>query len=184
MGWMNGGRYPGMPFNQQQTFPCELTLRTTPAGMRLYIYPIEEIKSLYSTSFTLKNHTLKPGENPLSELSGDLFDIAMDVEVGAATEFGLRLHETAVTYSGGRVTSLGAVAKATPTEGSIKLRILVDRASLETFVNDGEAALPCCFIPKNQNTGLELYTKGGNAKVRSLRVSKLKSIWDGIEATQ
>src|SRR5262249_50736286 len=28
--WMNGGSYPQMPFNQQMSFPCELTLRTTP----------------------------------------------------------------------------------------------------------------------------------------------------------
>ena len=184
MGWMNGGKYPGMPFNQQQGFPCELTLRTTPAGVRLFIYPIEGIKALYTSSFTLEDHTLKPGENPLSELSGDLFDIAMDVELGESTEFGLRLHETAIAYANGKVTSLGAGANATSKEGRIKLRILVDRTSIETFVNDGEAALPCCFVPKKQDTGLELYAKGGNAKIRSLRVSKLKSIWDGYQAPQ
>jgi len=179
IGWMNGGKYPGMPFNQQQSFPCELTIRTTPAGMRLRMYPIERIKHLYTSSFTLENHALKPGENPLSELSGDLFDIAMDIEIGDATEFGLRLHETSVTYADGKVTSLGAVAKAAAKDGRIRLRILVDRTSVETFVNDGEVALPCCFVPKNLDTGLELHAEGGNSKLRFLRVSKLRSIWGG-----
>ena len=141
------------------------------------MYPIEEIKRLYTGSFTLRDHIIKPGENPLSELSGDLFDIAMDVETGSATEFGLRLHETSVTYAGGKVTSLGAAARVTAKEGRVRLRILIDRTSIETFVNDGEAALPCCFAPKNQDTGLELYAKGGDAIIRSLRVSKLRSIW-------
>ncbi|MBL7223936.1 MAG: glycoside hydrolase family 32 protein, partial [Candidatus Brocadiae bacterium] len=177
IGWMNGGKYPGMPFNQQQSFPCELTLRTTPDGIRLCMYPIEGIRRLYTSSFTLTDHILRPGENPLSELSGDLFDIAMDIEIGDATEFGLRLHGISVTYAAGKVTSLGAVARATAREGRIRLRILVDRTSVETFVNDGEAALPCCFVPKNQDTSLELYANGGNAKIRSLRVSKLRSIW-------
>ncbi len=177
IGWMNGGKYPGMPFNQQQSFPCELTLRTTPAGLRLHMVPIEGIKRLYTSSFTLKDHVLKPGHNPLSRLSGDLFDIAMDVEIGKAAEFGLRLHETSVTYADGKVTSLGAVAKVSAKQGRIRLRILVDRTSVETFVNDGEVALPCCFVPKNRETRLELYAKGGNAKIRSLRVSKLRSIW-------
>ena len=148
IGWMNGGEYPGMPFSQQQSFPCKLTLRTTPAGIRLYMYPIEEIKRLYTGSFTLRDHIIKPGKNPLSELSGDLFDIAMDVETRSATEFGLRLHETSVTYAGGKVTSLGAAARVTAKEGRVRLRILIDRTSIETFVNDGEAALPCCFVPK------------------------------------
>ena len=177
IGWMNGGKYPGMPFNQQQSFPCELTLKTTPAGLRLHMYPIEGIKRLYTSVFTLKNHILRPGENPLSKLSGDLFDIAMDIEVGDATEFGLRLHETSVSYADGRVRSLGALARASTAKGRIRLRILVDRTSIETFVNDGQAALPCCFAPKNLTTNLELYAKGGNARIRSLRVSKLRSIW-------
>ncbi len=30
--WMNGGSYPNMPFNQQMSFPCRLTLRKTPEG--------------------------------------------------------------------------------------------------------------------------------------------------------
>ena len=28
--WMNGGKYPDMPFNQQMSFPCEMKLRTFP----------------------------------------------------------------------------------------------------------------------------------------------------------
>jgi fructan beta-fructosidase len=183
IGWMNGGSYPAMPFNQQQSFPCELTLRTTPAGTRLYMYPIDEIEQLYTTTFTLKDHILKPGENPLPKISGDLFDIEMDIEIGKATEFGLRLHETSVTYADGKVTSHGAVAKVAVKQGRIKLRILVDRTSIETFVNDGQAALPCCFVPKNQETFLELYAKGGDVKIRSLRVSKLRSTWGSMQKT-
>ena len=34
--WMRGGDYPGMPFTQQMSFPCTLTLHSTPDGPRLY----------------------------------------------------------------------------------------------------------------------------------------------------
>ncbi len=36
-----------MPFTQQMTFPCELTLRTTAEGVRIVRWPIEVIKDLY-----------------------------------------------------------------------------------------------------------------------------------------
>ena len=177
IGWMRRGRYPGMPFNQQMSFPCELTLRTTSKGLRLFRYPVKEIESLHAKAFTLKNHPLKPGDNPLSEISGDLFDIEMEVEPMKATEFGIRLHETAITYAGGQVCSLGRKADAPLVDGAIKLRILIDRTSIETFANDGEVSMTSCFLPKNKDTGLALYAKGGAVRIRSLRVTKLASAW-------
>ena len=33
--WMRGGKYPAMPFNQQMSFPVELTLRSTPGDSPL-----------------------------------------------------------------------------------------------------------------------------------------------------
>ena len=45
--WMSGGNYPDMPFNQQMSFPCELTLRTTPEGIRLFREPVKEIENLH-----------------------------------------------------------------------------------------------------------------------------------------
>ena len=37
---------PGMPFNQMMCFPCELTLRTTPEGIRLFFQPVKEIDAM------------------------------------------------------------------------------------------------------------------------------------------
>jgi fructan beta-fructosidase len=176
--WMCGGKYPGMPFSQQQSFPCELALRTTAKGIRLFRYPVKEIKSLYTKSFTLTNHTLTPGDNPLSGMSGNLFDIEMEIESGDAAEVGIRLHETAITYSGGKVTSLGKEADVSPVVGALKLRILIDSTSIETFANNGEISMTSCFLPRNKDTGLELYAKGGNARIRSLRVTNLRSTWN------
>ena len=45
MAWMRGGEFPDMPFNQQLTFPCELSLRTVGDKMILCRYPVQEIKS-------------------------------------------------------------------------------------------------------------------------------------------
>ena len=177
--WMRKGEYPGMPFNQQMSFPCELSLRTTSGGLRLFRYPVEEIESLHTKAFTLESHSLKPGDNPVSGISGDLFDIEMEVEPGDAVEFGIRLHEKTVSYAAGEVCSLGRKAGASPVDGAIKLRMLVDRTSIETFANDGEVSLTSCFLPQKPDTGLELYARGGTAIIRYLRVTELASAWHG-----
>ena len=140
--------------------------------------------SLHGESFTLKDHTLEPGDNPLPPISHDLFDIEMQFEPGSATEFGIRLHETAVKVSGGKVWSLGGAAPVSLIDGCVTLRILVDRTSIETFANHGEVSMTSCFLPKQEDTGLELYTKDGNVVIRSLRVTKLKSAWGPRKPTE
>ena len=45
--WMRGGKYPGMPFNQQMSFPSSLTLETTPDGPRLFRRPVKELALLH-----------------------------------------------------------------------------------------------------------------------------------------
>ncbi|MDQ2733268.1 MAG: glycoside hydrolase family 32 protein, partial [Armatimonadota bacterium] len=79
--WMRGGVYPDMPFNQQVTFPCELTLHTTPSGPRLHRQPIREIASLHTHEDKWTNRSLKPGEALELKQSGDLFHIKMNVRI-------------------------------------------------------------------------------------------------------
>jgi len=175
--WMAGGKYPGMPFNQQQSFPCRLTLRKTPRGIRIVRYPVKEIGTLHGDTVVLKDKPLKPGTNPLAGVSGELLDIDMAVRVSQATEFSLRLHGDGVTYVGGKLVCFGRSAPLAPVDGTVKLRILLDRTSIEVFGNDGEVSMTSCILPKNKVTPLALHAKGGPAHITSLTVRKLRSIW-------
>jgi sucrose-6-phosphate hydrolase SacC (GH32 family) len=55
------------------------------------------------------------------------------------------------------------------------VEILVDRTSIETFVNEGEVSLSACFLPAGDR--LELANDRGPARIRSLRVFEIKSMW-------
>lgn len=175
--WMRGGRYPGMGFTQQMSFPCVLTLRTGPRGIRLFRYPVKEIAKLRHKPLVLTDKVVKVGSNPLAGISGDLFDIDLAVEAGAESQFGIRLHGGAVAYAGGKLTSFGRSAPLAPKDGTIKLRILVDRTSIEVFANAGEVSMTSCILPRKQDTPLDLYTKGSDLRIRSLKVWKLRSAW-------
>ncbi len=177
--WMQGGQYPEMPFNQQMNFPCELTLHQEPEGLRLHRWPAREIMALHEKPKSWHDINLKPGDNPLHDLSGDLWDIEAEFETGGAAAFGLRVRNTEIRYDAAAqaVTCLGRTAPLKPQNNRVKLRVLADRTSLEVFGNGGQVCLTSCFLPAPQERGLAVFTEGGNVKLISLTASSLRSAW-------
>jgi sucrose-6-phosphate hydrolase SacC (GH32 family) len=184
VGWMRGGRYPRMPFNQQMAFPRELRLKRTDDGHRLFSTPIREIDLLHGKRHDWSDLTLAPGGDPLSGLQGELFDIEAEFEPGEARTFGFEIRGERIAYSptDRRLTALGS-APLDLKGGALRLRVLADRTSLETFANDGQVALAGCFLPPANNKGLRLFADGGNFRVRSLRVTELKPALPALEPT-
>ncbi len=183
--WMRGGEYPGMPFNQQMSFPCELTLHETQLGLRLFRLPVREIRSLYQHTFRLPAATLSVGEKQLPELKGDLWDIEADFEVQNAKEFGIRIGSEHITYSVAQKT-LTCLSRSAPLEthrNHVKIRVLVDRTSLEVFGNDGIVSLTSCFLPKQKEKpeqneqGIGLFSTGGTVQLISFTAHALRSAW-------
>src|SRR5579862_7663486 len=177
--WMAGGSYPKMPFNQQMSFPCAMTLHNTPEGPRLYRWPVKEIQRLYARERAWRDVTVLPGQNPLRDLSGELWGVEAEFEPHGATEFGLRARGQTIAYSVPKqtVTCLGRSAPL-PMEGSrIRLRLLVDRTSLEVFGNDGRISMTSCFLPRQKDKSLAVYAIGGPVRLVSLQVRQLRSTW-------
>jgi fructan beta-fructosidase len=185
---------PGMPFNQMMTFPVSLELRTTSDGIRMCPMPIREIESLYANEKSFENKKVEPGSNLLSGFEGDSFDIEVDIELAEADRVGFRIRGLEVAYDVNTKTltsgwaafdakergliSGQSSARLEPSGGRIQLRILVDRVSIETFANNGEVYMPQDALPKDgQAKTLELFSEGGVAKVKSLAVRELESIW-------
>jgi sucrose-6-phosphate hydrolase SacC (GH32 family) len=177
--WMNGGSYPKMPFNQQMSFPCAMTLHRDVDGLRLYRWPVKEISGLYAAEHNYKDLMVHVDNNPLHGLSGDLWDIEVDFEVRDALEFGLNVRGQEIRYSvkQGTVTCLGRTAPLAAENGHVRLRILVDRTTLEVFGNGGRVSLTSCFLPRRNDLGLGVYAVNGTVKVNSYHARALRSAW-------
>ncbi len=177
--WMRDGKYPGMPFNQQMSFPCELTLQTTPERIRLYRQPIKEIENIHQKEYSWNNQILEEGENLFSHVQGELFHIQTEIEVESAAEFGFILRGESIRYTvaTSKLSCLGKSASLKMLQGKIKLEILLDRTSLEIFGNDGRVSMSFCFLPNPRNRNLKIYSSGGKARIISLKVYELGSIW-------
>ncbi len=89
IGWMDNWQYaaklPTSPWRGQMTFPRELSLRKTPAGIRLYQQPIEQIEQLAgSTDESRPTHS---------------FILAFSLDTNKGREVGLKLLANAQNYT-------------------------------------------------------------------------------------
>jgi sucrose-6-phosphate hydrolase SacC (GH32 family) len=171
---------PGMPFNQMMGVPVELTLHTTEEGLRLLANPVKELAALRAKSHTIKPQTLNPGENPLADVKGELLDLTSELALGDAAELGFKLRGVTVSYDAKKQELFCKDSKAAlkPVEGKIRLRLLVDRTSIDIFGDDGRLYMPMGVIVPSDNFSLEVYSKGGSGKINSLEVHELKSAWN------
>ena len=178
--WMRGSDFPDMPFNQQVSFPCELSLRSTPDGPRLFRYPVREIGKLLDKERLWKNVLLKPGEVFNLTKSGECFRLVADFELGsgATLVFGV-LGEKVVV---GEDYLASGTAKGTVHGKAHHIEILIDRASIEAFLNGGELSSTRFFLPKP--TGLTVTAESGPVTVTSLKIFPVKSVWGSESATK
>ena len=178
--WMRRANYPGMPFNQQMSFPCVLTLREEAGALNMYRYPVSEIESLRIKSvLSVKDQPLAPESNPLAAVKGDLFDIDAEFSVGDAKEIVFTIRGQTVQYKvpERRLRVIDREAPLAPVGDRVKLRILIDRTSLEVFGNDGRISFTSCFLADPELKDIALASVGGTARILKLDVHELKSAW-------
>jgi sucrose-6-phosphate hydrolase SacC (GH32 family) len=183
--WMSTGKdgpksWPGMPFNQQMSFPRELTLRTTPEGPRLYREPIAEIQKLYTKAHDLKPRALAPGENALAAIGHELLDIELELELKQARQVKLTLRGEQIVFDAKdrKLKAFGRSLSLVPVDGKLMLRALLDRTSIELFGNRGEVTHSGVFFRDPSDRSLGLKVEGGPAQIHRLVVHELKSIWN------
>jgi fructan beta-fructosidase len=176
IGWGQGITFPEMPFNQQMTIPCELTLRKTKDGIRMFAEPVKELESLYAHKLAHENLTVGK-ESGLEKYQIDTLDIRSDWQVGPAESFGFVIRGIRIAYFPAKqeLRCGNDAAKLAPVEGRVKLRILIDRGSIEVFANDGEAAFSIAGAADDER--MRMGSVGAETKLISLQISLLKSVW-------
>ncbi|WP_165220754.1 LamG-like jellyroll fold domain-containing protein [Aquisphaera insulae] len=171
--WMRGGSYPDMPFNQQMSFPCDLSLKTVGGSPRLFRKPAAEIATLHGREHTVGDLDLAAGQSRALPQPPDGFRLLADVECPEGSTLTFSLRGTQVVLTGGSMACQSGPATVSGRVRSVE--ILVDRASIEAFANDGEVSISGCFLPKHDR--LDVAAAGGHARIRSLRIIELKSAW-------
>lgn len=206
MGWLDDWEYaarvPTSLWRGQQSIPRALKLRKTPEGIRLIQEPVAELQELRGRHVTVENQSTEAADGLLQSkgVRGDTLEIEAEIDPGTATEFGFKVRkgpseETAIgvdrvksrlfvdrtrsgdtdfdpKFPGHQAAPLDLVSGT-----MVKLHIFVDRCSVEVFANDGEAVISDLVFPSLASQGIELYSRGGTARVVKLDVWNLKPAW-------
>ncbi|WP_353566465.1 glycoside hydrolase family 32 protein [Haloferula sargassicola] len=174
--------FPEMPFNQQLSFPCELSLRSTDDGLRLFRRPVAEIEKLEEDVISLPGTRFRIHESRTLAGDGEAYRLRAGVSSWsqeAAVVFRLRGAEVRLTPHGVKIRDVLNTQPAVSAEISREVKsveILLDRRSLEVFVNDGEVSCTRHLIPSE--SGISMKVEGGPASLETIRLARLRSMWD------
>jgi fructan beta-fructosidase len=174
--------FPGMPFNQQMTIPVDLRLRTTADGVRMFAQPVAEVEKLRGRKVEAVGgawQTVTAGKPLATGADGELLDIRATLRPSGARRCGIIARGIPIAYdTKERALTCGKVtAPLTLDGGTLHLRVLVDRGSVEVFANDGRVAVIAAVTPQGDSTAVTLFADGGDMAVRNASVAFLRSAW-------
>ena len=146
--------------------------------------PVEEIEMLRGERHSIPDTTLD-GQSKVLDVRGDALEINLDIELAGASFAGIRVRRSddgadgvRIGYDGESVW-VGGIEMPYPQaagQGSIKLRVFLDKSVIEVFVDDG-ARVATNFIDCGVNDlGVELVARGGEAAFRSIDIWEMESI--------
>jgi fructan beta-fructosidase len=207
IGWMSNWQYatitPTQEWRSAMTIPRVIELKNTVDGVRLVQNPVRELQGIRDGKYSIQNEVVRPGENLLSGLSSNTFEIIATFDMvgieGTATEFGFKVckGEDEATIVGYDVknqelfidrTHSGEadfhqhfaakhVCKLVIKDHKITLHVLVDQSSVEVFGNNGESVITDLIFPKEDSTQIETFAKNGEVLLQRLELYQMKSVW-------
>jgi len=170
------------PFAQGFTLPLNLTLHTTPAGIRMRGYPIRELDGLHDGElFAAADRTLSGDDTEIAcETDARTADIRVTVRPAAdAKTVSLTFADGAVVYDvpGGYVRGTArpdpAERRAAAPGDAVTLRVVIDRPMVEVFLNGGETYL----LRRREGKPLGKIALKTQGRVEEFRIFNMKSIW-------
>jgi fructan beta-fructosidase len=202
IGWMSNWDYasavPTHPWRGAMTLPRTVTLTDRDGVLRLTQRLTSALDELRSDHRRYEGPSVASiVDDVAGDPGGDVLDIVADITVGEADSIGIDVavgDRSAVrirydvdggvltvdrTRSGevGFAPGFAAVhsAPVTPIDGSVSVRIVLDRSSIEVFADDGRVVLTDLIFPHPNATGVGLTSEGGPTGHVSFDVWNLRS---------
>lgn len=175
----------GVSFNQGFTIPMNLTLRTVKGGgVHLFANPVQEVETLRESvegeDANIELNAANP--NYSKALDGELYDICLTLrKKGNPKTATIKLEKMELTYDFA-TEKFGRMA-APLTDGTVSVRILVDRPTMEVFMAEGYSyhMHQRRSLSGNRAGKITITSDapaGSGVVVESIYVYPMKSIWN------
>ena len=168
----------------------------------LEIEPVPELAGLRRNHRRLTNLPIRPDTSiPLEGVEGDCLEILATFEPGDAEALGVKVRcspddneQTLIFYSpGDKSLALDAEQSSLnpdvvsygvqrgplelAADEPLKLRIFLDRSVVEVFANNRQCLTKRIYPARKDSRGVQLFARGGSAKLRSIDVWQMAAIW-------
>lgn len=167
----------GMPFNQMMCFPTELTLRTTPEGIRVFSEPIEAIEKLHVKKLDLTGLSVAEANKQMEDQKADLLHVIARLE--SLDGSGISIDFKGNRYAQMDADEINGIQTPQPQPGSLifDVEILIDRTSVESFFQKGQIVFVKPLADPVKDTGLAISGRADQIKIHQLEVYELGSAW-------
>jgi levanbiose-producing levanase len=203
MAWMNNWAYADITptwasdgFNGTDSIVRQITLKHYPDGYALASQPTPALASHAAAVTSLGTIQVDGGPVPLA-YHGTAYELDTDVSWTQLDNIGLQLRASAdgtrhadvgiyhdYSYLNRRQTgepdTTGARGEShapwNPAKTSAHLRILVDRTTIEVFVDDGRYVHSSEVFADPSDTGINLYTSGGSGTFANTTITEFQNL--------
>ncbi|MCE3199484.1 PfkB family carbohydrate kinase [Paenibacillus sonchi] len=202
IGWMSNWSYakqiPTGSWRGAMTLPRVLSLTSRNGSVVLSQMPVQEIEQLRKESLSWSDLSVTREAPFIHGTNDDLLEIEVDLDIRSGDEVQIKLRssgqsETIIGYDPERewlfidrsqsgLTDFNPSfackhgARLAPENGSIKLRIWLDRSVVEVFANEGLVALTDQIFPDEPIDTVWISAETGKAELHSLYIHTLHSI--------
>ena len=181
MAWIRGFR-EGRGWNGCLALPRILTVDENDRPIQM---PVPELQTLRSDLQSLSEVVVNDELLLIEGVQGDTLELECTLEVEDACSIGLlvRCSEKgtdgiSIVFDGRTLDVDGTVVPIETGEtASLSLRIFLDRAVLEVFIDGGKNSVTKVIYPKEKDLGVAAVARGGRAILRNLKTWTMRSIW-------
>lgn len=173
---------PGMPFKGQMSIPTELSLRTTPDGVRLFCNPVKELDLLQDKLVILERNISTDKANVLLNHYKDAaaLRIKVTMKFTHSTPIGLDLYgQNIIDYDLNFNRINGFFYSQTDFSAKeISADVVIDKTTVQVYFDNGGMSYCLQREPKPGNSQGFYFWGHLPVEIKSLEVYTMRSIWE------